>query len=123
MPKLLSNLSFLVDFINHRNSLDLAHFFGCFLFCSRCGLGFVEDYVLLILSLSKSYHFPHFLPNGKIELYRSAFFFFFKLFPLYYGHFQTCTEIGEIPRVPSPSYIIYQLRSTQFHLHLHLPAL
>lgn len=37
-------------------------------------LCFVEDYVLLILSLSKSYHFPHFLPNGKIELYRLAFF-------------------------------------------------
>lgn len=65
---------------------------------SRCGLGFVEDYVLLILSLSKSYHFPHFLPNGKIELYRSAFFFFFfKLFPLYYGHFQTCTEVERPP--------------------------
>lgn len=39
--------------------------------------------MLLILSLSKSYHFPHFLPNGKIELYRSAFFFFFLSFFLF----------------------------------------
>ena len=81
MPKLLSeNLSFLVDFINHKNSLnnvtlDSFSFLGV-------ALCFVEDYVLLILFLSKSYHFPHFLPNGKIELYRLAFFFFLKLFPL-----------------------------------------
>ena len=65
MPKLLSkNLSFLVDFTNHKNSLNnitLASF--SFLGVALC---FVEDYVLLILSLSKSYHFPHFLPNGKI---------------------------------------------------------
>ena len=73
MPKLLSkNLSFLVDFINHKNrlnniTLDSFSFLGV-------ALCFVEDYVLLILSLSKSYHFPHFLPNGKIELYRLAFF-------------------------------------------------
>ena len=79
MPKLLSkNLSFLVDFTNHKNSLnnitlDSFSFLGV-------ALCFVEDYVLLILSLSKSYHFPHFLPNGKIELYRLAFFFFLKAF-------------------------------------------
>ena len=120
MPKLLSkNLSFLVDFTNHKNSLnnitlDSFSFLGV-------ALCFVEDYVLLILSLSKSYHFPHFLPNGKIELYRLAFFFFFKSFFLYYGHFQPCTEMERL-RVPSPSYIIYRLWSTQFHLHLHLPV-
>ena len=48
MPKLLSkNLSFLVDFINHKNSLnnitlDSFSFLGV-------ALCFVEDYVLLIL--------------------------------------------------------------------------
>lgn len=88
---------------------------------SRCGLGFVEDYVLLILSLSKSYHFPHFLPNGKIELYRSAFFFFLSFFLFIMDIFRHAQKWRD-PRVPSPSYIIYQLRSTQFHLHLHLPA-
>lgn len=78
MPKLLSNLSFLVDFINHKNKGLNNVTLGTFSFVLGVALCFVEDYVLLILSLNKSYHFPHFLPNGKIELYRSAFSFFSK---------------------------------------------
>lgn len=121
------SVSSLLCFMNKRKQKQKGVTLDAFFFVLGVALymGKINAIFRLFCLKVKSYHGPDFCLMGKQSCI-GLLFIFFKLFALYYGHFQICTEVKRIVHGPCvPVTWLHQLLTydqSGFILSLFLPV-